>query len=653
KPTVLLLPAVVVSTEAGQRVREPSVTIIERRDLENLAGKDVGDALRSAAGVVVLEEGGPGGRKIVSLRGARPDQVVVELDGVALNAASGGAVDLSQFPIEQIERIEIVRGANAGAMGGRIRIITRKPNPSANSSSMKVAAAAGSFAYQEAMAQLQIPISKAAFEFHLRHAHSDGDFTYEAQGIEKKRINNEYGRWLGQVGGSWQVAKDWRWNLLASGDYRDRGSPGMIAQAPTPEARLREQPWRVTSNLVWQTTRFEATLTNFYHFQRRKYQSPREQYDPNDNQTYYHAPVWTEDEDQARGGSLIGAAFDPPPRNWMRKFSAGIHFRQDAYRGKDLLSGSSIPDRSIGTVFRNTFSVHGQADCHLPKKGDLLQWTTEGRMDVVDQTELEPDIHATGRLRMSVAPMGDFQSCWNVVFSGGYGSSYRLPSFVSLFLVENSFAVGNKNLRPERGQGGDAGVLLQFRSTQRDRLSSVELSATAFLNRIEDMIIWRPNFRGQYFPDNVAVGETRGIELSGQMALFDEDLTLRGHATLQRARNKTPESRLYDKVLPLQPELQGRASLEWLPTPFEFLLQYRAMGRRYTSEDNTDYLSTAQRDLKPFAVLDLGLGWQKNIKVGKVSLRGQVNNLLNESHMIIERSPMPGRAYEMRLSFER
>ncbi|MFH1011222.1 MAG: TonB-dependent receptor plug domain-containing protein [bacterium] len=241
KPTILYLPPIVVSIEHEQRLREPSVTIIERHDLENIAGKDAGDAVRNAGGVVVLEEGGPGGRKVVSLRGARPDQVVVEVDGVSLNAASGGAVDLSQFPIEQIERIEIVRGAGSGAMGGIIRIITRKPNPAENARDWKVAAAAGSFGYTEEMAQLEIPWSKAALEFHLRHAQSEGDFIYEERGTEKRRINNQYERWLAQVAGSWQLANHWQWNLLASTDYRDRGSPGMVAQSPTPEATLHER----------------------------------------------------------------------------------------------------------------------------------------------------------------------------------------------------------------------------------------------------------------------------------------------------------------------------------------------------------------------------------------------------------------------------
>jgi hypothetical protein len=122
----------------------------------------------------------------------------------------------------------------------------------------------------------------------------------------------------------------------------------------------------------------------------------------------------------------------------------------------------------------------------------------------------------------------------------------------------------------------------------------------------------------------VDIGEAKGIELSGRISVLDDCLYLKGHGTFQKARNKTPDVHLFNKVLPLQPETQLGASLEWLPKSWEVLLQYRAMGRRFTTEDNTDYLSTAQRDLKPFTALDVTLGWRRSFKIVKMGVRGQV-----------------------------
>ena len=658
RPMAISLPPVTVFTSHAGAVSSPSATIIQGRELESCGSADVAEVLKQVSGVMVYEEGGRGGRKTVSIRGCRPDQVVVEVDGVALNAASGGAVDLSQFPADQIERVEIIRGgsslsAGSTAMGGLIRIITRRPNLAQDSGTMKIAAAGGSFGYAEGSARLQTPLSVPAVEFYLRRTQSEGNFAYDERGLEKERINNRYERWLGQASGLWPLRRDLRWQMLLSVDHRERGSPGLIAQSPTPAARLVEEPMRATSNLRWQRDYFSAELTNFYHRQEREYCSPREQYDPTEHQVYYHAPVWTADEDRAWGGSLMASRKYGENENWVRAISGGVHFRRDDYQGKDYLDNGLIPNQSLGSVYRNTSGIQAKADFCLPRRSRCLEWTGEAQLDDIDQEELAGKTYASARGRVSLIPLAQQESSWNVVISGSIGSSYRLPSFVSLFLVESVFALGNKNLKPERSRDGDLGILCEFRPEKPGWFHSWEGSVNVFWNRIEDMIVWRRNFRGQYFPDNVAIGEIKGIELSAQISLWNDRVILKGHGTLQSALNKTSDPHFYDKVLPLQPEVQGGASMEWSPGAFVFSLDLRTMGRRYTTDDNTDALSTAQRDLRPFIVLDASLGWHTTLRFGRMTWRALVQNLADESYMIVERSPMPGRSYELQFSFER
>jgi outer membrane cobalamin receptor len=657
-PAIITLPPVTVSADLDVTSRRPSVSVVRGRELTLGGVTDVADAVGRVPGVTVLEEGGQGGRKTVSIRGCRPDQVIVELDGVPINPASGGAVDLSQFPSDRVEQIEIVRGgesasAGSGALGGVIRITTHKPDRAREASTMKVSANGGSFGYGEAAVQVRVPWSPPSFEFYVRHARSKGDFTYYERGVEKTRINNHHERWMGQISGSWQLDDYWRWQGQFSAEQRDRGSPGLILQAPTPDATLQEQPIRISSRLAWQRSRDTVTLTNFYNFQKREYRSPRDQYDPTTGQTYYHAPVWTEDEDRQWGGSLVGSFAVGKEASLVHRLSAGIHFRHDQYFGTDRLGSGSVSDRSIGRVHRNTLSSNGKVDCNLPGRLSHLQWGAIGRVDAVDQTELDSKIYPTGRMHLTWAPLKEGGSSWKLIASGSYGSSYRLPSFVSLFLVESEFALGNRELRPERGRDGDVGVLVGFHRDEPAWFQGVEACATAFWSRIEDMVVWRPNFRGQYYPDNLAAADVKGIELSAQISLFDESLVLDGHATLQRACNKTPDPRFEGKVLPLQPEAQGGASIQWFPVPFEVTLDYRAMGRRYTTEDNTDPLSTAARDLKAFSVLGASIGWQKTLRLARIKLLGRVDNLMDKDYMIIERSPMPGRSYEIQLSIEK
>jgi outer membrane cobalamin receptor len=98
---------------------------------EELAGAlSVAEALGRAAGVSVSDSGAVGAVQSVNIRGSAAAQVLVLVDGVRLNDSRQGAPDLSQLPVENIERIEIVRGGTsalygADAVAGVVNIITK------------------------------------------------------------------------------------------------------------------------------------------------------------------------------------------------------------------------------------------------------------------------------------------------------------------------------------------------------------------------------------------------------------------------------------------------------------------------------------------------------------------------------------------------
>lgn len=92
---------------------------------------DLTHVLQNTVGLQIQQSGGLGSFSSVSLRAASSEQVFIFLDGILLNDSVSGYVDLSLIPVNQIQRIEVFRGATpvelgSASMGGAINIITHE-----------------------------------------------------------------------------------------------------------------------------------------------------------------------------------------------------------------------------------------------------------------------------------------------------------------------------------------------------------------------------------------------------------------------------------------------------------------------------------------------------------------------------------------------
>src|SRR5512138_1421998 len=124
---------VVTATRVEQPVRDVigAVSVITRADIERRGAHSVQDLLRGETGLTVANTGGLGKLSNVFLRGADAEQVLVLVDGVRVGSATSGTTPFEYIPVDQIERIEIIRGPRSSlygsdAIGGVIQIFTRR-----------------------------------------------------------------------------------------------------------------------------------------------------------------------------------------------------------------------------------------------------------------------------------------------------------------------------------------------------------------------------------------------------------------------------------------------------------------------------------------------------------------------------------------------
>ncbi len=126
--------AVIVTASRGAETADETlapVSIITRTDIERTQAQSVPELLRSIPGVSVANNGGLGKLSSVFLRGSNSGHVLVLVDGVKVGSATSGTTAFEQIPVEEIERIEVVRGPRSSlygseAIGGVIQIFTRK-----------------------------------------------------------------------------------------------------------------------------------------------------------------------------------------------------------------------------------------------------------------------------------------------------------------------------------------------------------------------------------------------------------------------------------------------------------------------------------------------------------------------------------------------
>lgn len=132
--TVTSEPVIVTATRTAQTADASlaSVTVITRTDIERTQAKSVAELLAGETGLDAAVNGGYGKTTSLYLRGTNSDHTLVLIDGVKINSATNGIASWQYLPVEQIERIEVVRGPRSSlygsdAIGGVVQIFTRQP----------------------------------------------------------------------------------------------------------------------------------------------------------------------------------------------------------------------------------------------------------------------------------------------------------------------------------------------------------------------------------------------------------------------------------------------------------------------------------------------------------------------------------------------
>lgn len=130
----LKLPNVVVTASRMAEAASDSsasISVFTRADIDRLRPASVPELLTHVPGVQVANYGGRGANYGLYIRGTSTAQTLVLIDGVRVGSATIGGASLQFLSVDQIERVEVLRGSRsaiygADAMGGVVQIFTRR-----------------------------------------------------------------------------------------------------------------------------------------------------------------------------------------------------------------------------------------------------------------------------------------------------------------------------------------------------------------------------------------------------------------------------------------------------------------------------------------------------------------------------------------------
>jgi len=621
-PTPIQMDPIIVTATRSDHLQSKvtvSSEVLTQPRLKELNGNTAGEVIESMSGTYFKNYDGFAGPQTPSIRGSNPGQVLFLLDDQRLNTAQGGGVDLNAFPVEVLERIEIVRGGHSAllgtdAIGGVVHLISKESMPF-KGFSYGTNSTLGSFGTQMVTFYGSHRIGTLSYFLNYNRTKSDGDFVYipPETDEEKTRKNNDYRGDNIFLKTKLDLGAKNQLRFLFQSLKTKRGVIGPI-DWPSPEARRNEDRKLFSlqsKNQVTKRLRLEEQI--YFHAYDHHYENPGASDDLHKNKAL---------------GFDVQAQWNINPH---LTFIAGSELRHDKLKIKKF-------DKLFLEKKRNTQSLFIQTEINH----HLTLFDTQTRWKWIPAVRWDNYSDIAARTCPKLGVLISTGEHVALSLRGNIGQSFRLPAFNDLYWPEDDFTKGNPNLSPERSTNYDIGLTLR-----RAHSSHFQIELTYFQNNIEDLILWEPGDDWKWTPRNVGRAFIKGLENSLTFRLPDNLLYIKIAHTWMKATDESPNSPNQGNRLIYRPDTKIDISTGLNFGPITANLNYRVVGNRYTTPDNLK-----ERELAEYQLLNGNIGSTFLTGRFNVDVKLQALNILDKSIYLLEGYPLPGREFRFTLGFD-
>jgi vitamin B12 transporter len=216
-----------------------TVSEITAKDFEIKQIQRVAEALREVPGLSIVETGTPGQLTSVFTRGLNSGHTQVLLDGIPINQGLSGAINLADLTVDNIDRIEVVRGPQSTiygprALAGVIQLFTKQGE---STPGFTATAEGGSFDTFRESVQSDGKIGQFDYSFGASRLDTDND-----------RPNNEYRNTAAIANVGWSPSEQLRIGSLFTYSNSDTGNPNTIS-TPKPFDNLLTERWLIAPHI--------------------------------------------------------------------------------------------------------------------------------------------------------------------------------------------------------------------------------------------------------------------------------------------------------------------------------------------------------------------------------------------------------------------
>ncbi|QTA79411.1 TonB-dependent receptor [Desulfonema limicola] len=643
------------------------VTILSREQLEKQGIRTVFEALPLVPGITTLMTGM--GEPIVSVRGIGgtffSGNMKLMLDGVAMNEAlSAAGYALYQIPVEQIERIEIIRGPGSVIYGeyayaGVINVITRKTGNRifAGYDTNKGYGGGAAAAYSLPEKDFNISLSMAGWK-------TDGP---DVQAGEDRLYGMGLGYFSNSPGSTNEFGRDKMANLSleykdfsAKGQYlsTERGDYyGIIGILPVSEDRSRQlnQHMAFEAN---QRLNFFSSLTTDLKAGFRNYEFeiddivalPPITIPLPDGSIYQMTPP---------DGSIAGPYYEE------RELYAGTEFIWDGINNNTILLGLKYSDIKMEDVWVDTNTGDMTPGVMTRLTGEY-NWLLEDQSRKVFSVYLQDLYRITDNFTLTPGlrydnynDMGEYitprlsavwQPAKSHILKAQYSEAYRPPTFTELYARQNSVVMGNSELEAEHIRSYELGYTF--------RLGKTAAHITLFRSELTDNIeypVYADPFAGeaiQYQNADETI-TSQGVELEFNHNLMD-DLAMNLNISFADTNDSKTDEPITGAV-----DWLGNLGLVYRPANYCTLgFKYNYVGKRHRTPDDS------RGDIDAYDSVDLtgiithkGLTWgagitnifNSNIVYPAPVYKDESGNM---GYTYEEDFQRPGRKFWVRLSYD-